>query len=172
MQPGDPLKKLILTFSTWQNALDNYSLYQLHKKPDEQSWSIGQVYMHLIEQTINHYIPKINDCISSNDHTGEIKSEEGKEIFRLNSFPSIRLKSPAEDPEQPESIEEIRQGLNQIRKQLTDLTSGIADSKFSGKAKHPGFGYLNVNEWILLIDMHFRHHLHQKSRLDAYLSST
>ena len=171
MQPEDILNRFLLTFYTWHKSLDNYSLYQLHKSPDGQSWSIGQVYMHLIEQTINHYIPQINDCISSNDHSGEIKSEEGKEIFRLNSFPAIRLKSPAEDPKQPESIEEIRQGLNQIRKQLTHITSRIEYSKFSGKVKHPGFGYLNANEWFLLIDMHFRHHLHQKSRLDAYLGS-
>jgi hypothetical protein len=38
------------------------------------------------------------------------------------------------------------------------------------KTAHPAFGFLNAREWFHLIEMHFRHHLRQKKRLDRFLA--
>lgn len=74
-------------------------------------------------------------------------------------------------PKQPRDIEEIMQGFSEIRKQLLDISPRIASSPFNGKTKHPGFGYLNAAEWVQVIDMHFRHHLRQKRRLEEFLNA-
>ncbi|MCP2034212.1 hypothetical protein L1279_001195 [Planomicrobium sp. HSC-17F08] len=37
------------------------------------------------------------------------------------------------------------------------------------KVKHGGFGWLNAEEWLELVNMHSRHHLRQKEELERYL---
>jgi hypothetical protein len=36
----------------------------------------------------------------------------------------------------------------------------------SWKNKHPGLDYFNANEWLQFAEMHLRHHLRQKKRID------
>src|SRR5882724_500905 len=157
MQPDDIFKKFILTFDIWLKSLNHYSTYQLQKKPDNQSWSIGQVYMHLIDQTINFNIPQIEICISNNDNAEKVKSVEGEEVFRQNSLPPIRLKSPAQAPPQPENVEEVLEGFYKVRESLSVLTRKISITKFKGKTMHPGFHYLNAGKWLQFFGIHFRH---------------
>jgi hypothetical protein len=45
----------------------------------------------------------------------------------------------------------------------------ITESPFGGKTKHPGLGYFSAHEWLQFADMHFRHHLRQKKRIDDFL---
>jgi hypothetical protein len=46
----------------------------------------------------------------------------------------------------------------------------ISASSVQGKAMHPGLHYLSAREWLQFSEMHFRHHLRQKERLDAFLA--
>jgi hypothetical protein len=39
----------------------------------------------------------------------------------------------------------------------------------TGKTAHPAFGFLDAFEWFQLIEIHFRHHLRLKNRLDKFL---
>ena len=41
--------------------------------------------------------------------------------------------------------------------------------KYKGKTKHPGLGYFSAEEWLQFAEMHFRHHLRQKKRIDEFL---
>jgi hypothetical protein len=41
----------------------------------------------------------------------------------------------------------------------------------TGKSRHPGLGYFNAGEWLRFIEMHMRHHLRQKERIDAFLKT-
>ncbi|RAP28452.1 hypothetical protein C2W64_04886 [Brevibacillus laterosporus] len=41
------------------------------------------------------------------------------------------------------------------------LLAGNQQSDF--KMMHPGFGALNAQEWYVLVEMHYRHHLLQKN---------
>ncbi len=43
------------TIDIWIKELKQYDFIQLCAKPSPKSWSLGQVYMHLIEDT-NYYI--------------------------------------------------------------------------------------------------------------------
>ncbi|MEW5597133.1 DinB family protein, partial [Peribacillus frigoritolerans] len=45
----------------------------------------------------------------------------------------------------------------------------LSDIPASQKVQHRRMGYLNAEEYFQLIEMHFRHHLRQKERIDRVL---
>ena len=54
----------------WINAIQQYNFKQLCMQPDANNWSIGQVCMHLINDT-NWFIEQIKICVSNNDNADE-----------------------------------------------------------------------------------------------------
>jgi hypothetical protein len=44
-----------LIIDYWIDELDHYTFEQICRKPSPEGWSLGQLYMHLIENT-NYYI--------------------------------------------------------------------------------------------------------------------
>ena len=52
---------------------------------------------------------------------------------------------------------------------MNDKALVMNGTVFNGKAKHPGLNYLNASEWLQFADMHMRHHLRQKKRIDDFL---
>jgi hypothetical protein len=159
----------------WKSELDKYSDEQFSKKPSQESWSIGQVYEHLVIGTLNFHIKQIEQCLLSDANQKEKKTFPGKLMFFINSFPPVRIKvppSPTYTPQQPESKTTIEAGMRLLRKKLQDLSGEIDTVAHFGKTQHPALGYLNANEWYQLIVMHFRHHLRQKKRIDLFLKGS
>ena len=54
------------TLDIWIKALQGYDYDQLTAKPSPTSWSIGQVYMHLLDDTSYHLV-LILVCVTKND---------------------------------------------------------------------------------------------------------
>jgi hypothetical protein len=42
-------------------------------------------------------------------------------------------------------------------------------TKNIGKSEHPVFGFLNGFEWLQYSEMHMRHHLKQKQKIEGFL---
>ena len=59
--------------------------------------------------------------------------------------------------------------LEEIKKMAATYIQRIPDSDPALKTRHPFLGWLNTAEWIQLCNIHFRHHLRQKSRLQKHL---
>ncbi|ANF98581.1 hypothetical protein AR543_01655 [Paenibacillus bovis] len=99
------------------------------------------------------------------------KTESGESIFAEGSFPPVRIKVPGvPEPSQPKSREQLLNGLEQVRIRARELAPQAAAVPACYTEKHPRFGGLSAAEWMLLIEMHYRHHLHQKRRLDEFLN--
>ena len=153
--------------------LDDYSAADFQKKPAEDSWSVGQLYVHLVKATLHFHLKQIETCLSNSENAGKSKAMPGRISFLLGGFPPTKIKVPASDtytPKQPADKNEIKHGFNTIREALTLLVPKLKNASSSGKTPHPAMGHLNATEWFRLIEMHFRHHLRQKKRLDAFLS--
>ncbi|USG65588.1 DinB family protein [Brevibacillus ruminantium] len=100
------------------------------------------------------------------------KTEAGAGIFALGSFPPVRISvppSPQYTPPQPESKEQLSTGLRQVVTKMHELEPLLAEISPACREPHPRFGHLNATEWFILVEMHFRHHLRQKERLEALL---
>jgi hypothetical protein len=96
------------------------------------------------------------------------KTEAGEAISAQGSFPPMRIHvppSPQYTPQQPANKEQLVDGLNNVMKRMKEVEPSLDDISPSHKVEHPRFGALNAKEWFTLIEMHFRHHLHQMERL-------
>ena len=158
------------TIDTWIKELDGYKLTELRIKPSAGSWSLGQVYFHLIKNT-GYYIEQIRICTSANDHIPEEASPEAIAMFRNNDFPDAMIEGP--DTRivipQPQSKGELKNALSDLRNEMNHAALLIANSSYKGKTKHPGLGYFSANNWLQFAEMHLRHHLRQKRRIDDFL---
>tara|TARA_R110002033_G_scaffold170646_3_gene213663 strand:+ start:89 stop:619 length:531 start_codon:yes stop_codon:yes gene_type:complete len=166
------LKKFNKTLEFWNNELNKYDIDTLLEKPNSESWSMGQVYIHLINSTLNFHLQQVKTCLENKEHSEKKKNFKGIMTYNiLGSFPPIKINVPPTEfytPKQPENKEEIIKGLSKVKTEM-ELTLPTLETEKQGKTNHPGFSYLNGNEWYQLIEMHFRHHLRQKTRIDQFL---
>jgi hypothetical protein len=157
------------TIDYWIKELEQYTLIQLCTKPSSTSWSLGQMYRHLIDDA-NFYVEQIKICVVNNDHATKEPTAHGKAMLYNNDFPNeVIVGSPnnAFIP-QPESKEQLMNDLLNLKVEMNTVAAMISKSPFNGKTKHPGLGYFSAKEWLQFADMHFRHHLRQKKRIDDF----
>lgn len=172
---GEPKAEIIgvlnKTIDLWLLELKYYTLDQLRIKPSSTDWSMGQVYMHLVEAA-NYHIEQVKACLSSDQNKLENASPEANVMFLNDSFPDAIIKGPRSNDftPQPETKQQIIDGLVAIRNELDGpIALMFSTRRFSGKTKHPGLNYFDAKEWLQFSDMHFRHHLRQKKRIDEFL---
>ena len=159
------------TIDTWIKDLDRYSLYELSARSDPRGWSLGQVYMHLIEET-KYYMEQMDSCLRYNENALEQMDDRGKVMFANNSFPDRRIKGDpfiSEKVPQPQSKSQLQKDMLQLKHEMNEIGSKVISSETVGKTAHPGHGYFSAGEWLQYAEMHMRHHLKQKGRLEEEL---
>ncbi|HMG68427.1 MAG TPA: DinB family protein [Chitinophagaceae bacterium] len=164
------MEEFKLTIDFWISELKKYDLDQLCTRPSAESWSLGQLYIHLINDT-TFFIEQVKTCVSTNDNESENALPFAKKIFLENEFPNeviIGAPSNALIP-QPENKEQLIEGLVNLKKEIIKAENLISRSKFKGKTKHPGLDYFSAMEWLRFGELHFHHHLRQKKRIDMFL---
>jgi len=159
------------TIDEWTNALQGYTWEDLTAKQSLTTWSLGQLYNHLISET-TYYIRRIDVCISSNRNANKEMTDEGKAMFHNNSFPDERLTGPPSNARVPQPTDKLVliTKFTRLKQTMNERAELMEKTSFHGKSKHPGLNYLNAAEWLQFADMHMRHHLKQKKRLEDYLS--
>jgi len=174
MHPENETAKLIRDFNNtidiWISELERYNFEQLLAKPFLNGWSLGQVYMHIIHNT-QHYIEQIRICVTGNSNFNEKASTAAQKMFRDNEFPNAMLEGPPSnaDTPQPAAREQLIASLLEVKDEMNKAALQIAATSFKGKTKHPGLLYFTANEWLQFGEMHLRHHLRQKKRIDEAL---
>jgi DinB superfamily len=158
------------TIIQWRKELENYRLDQLCAKPSPTAWSLGQLYRHLIEDTY-FYLEQATIAASTEEHRFEEASAKAKGMFLENGFPDEQIEGAPDNAfiPQPESKQQLMNDLMDLKDAIRNVGLMISASPIKGKSKHPGLGYFSAQEWIQFADMHFRHHLRQKKRIDAFL---
>lgn len=161
------------TIEVWINELDRINFIQLCTKPSPTSWSLGQVYVHLIEST-NYYLEQVTICLASDDYAREAMTADANEMFYSNEFPDVVIEGPVSNEAtlQPESKVELKRCLMNLKEDINTVALLISTSQFNGKTKHPGLNYFSADEWLRFAEMHFRHHLRQKKRIEKFLEIT
>lgn len=160
------------TINTWITSLSNLDLNALTTKSSAASWSMGQLYQHLINDT-NFYIEQVKACLTSNENSDEEAAPFAKQLFQNNAFPDMQIEGAASNAliPQPASKEKLLAELGMIKLELNHLLIKVRQSEYNGKTQHPGLGYFNAEEWLQFTDIHFRHHLKQKNKIEAFLQA-
>ncbi|MCG7858671.1 DinB family protein [Flavihumibacter sediminis] len=159
------------TIDIWISELNRFDLAQLLLKPDSGSWSLGQLYNHIIDDT-GWFIGQIESSFSDEVNVNIEMSEAAKTLFANGSFPDQRIQGnlvSAEKVTQPNSIEEIRTGMEQLKLAANEIWIRMQSAQHFGKSEHPGLGFFNCYEWLEYSEMHMRHHLKQKRRIESFI---
>ncbi|GAC1395127.1 MAG: hypothetical protein NVSMB63_15020 [Sediminibacterium sp.] len=124
------------TIDIWIKELEQYHFTQLCAKHSPNNWSLGQVYIHLIEDT-NYYIEQIKICLSTNDHAIEEASPAAKTMFLNNDFPDEIIEGAPANPHipQPDNKEQLVNCLMNLKHAIHDVGILISKSSFKGKRK-------------------------------------
>ncbi len=161
------------TIDSWSAALGKYSMDDLLVKPGENDWSIGQVYMHLLNETA-FYIEQMEGCFRDNQYSAGLMKDAGKVMLANNEFPDEKIKGDPEVIEkikQPVSKQELVTDMKSLKLRMNEVWEKIITDEPGGKTMHPGLGYFTAKQWAQFAEMHLRHHFRQKQRIDEYLYS-
>ncbi len=156
------------TFTIWITALQDYDFDTLLAKPDSENWSLGQVFMHLINET-NFYIEQIDYCLFHRENFSEQMVENAARIFANNEFPDERIRNTEQSSQtipNPKSKSDLFEQMLHIKNSLNLQWNTINNNISTGKTQHPGLGYFNAQEWFHFAELHLRHHLRQKQRIE------
>lgn len=155
----------------YKSDLQNYSLEQLRYSSAEGVWSISQMYDHVIV-VAHEYLGNVELCAASKEEQELGKTELGEQVAEIGGFPPIKIKLPDElntPPSNSGSQESLGDRLDEVIQRIRYWESRVDTINPYYKVKHGGFGWLNAQEWLALVEMHFRHHLRQKSELEQKL---
>ncbi|WP_299456953.1 DinB family protein [uncultured Microscilla sp.] len=166
-------KKLNELFSYYIQELDRYTDEQFVYKETESTWSLAQMYQHIYTAS-TFFVYNINNCLKHKKGSLEgKKTQMGEMLYKHGGFPKQKIKQPKEwtsGAPEAKSRNECKQQWTTLLKQLQGLAAAIADDSDHYKVKHVIFGMLNSLEWYQQIEMHTRHHLHQKKELEAFVN--
>jgi hypothetical protein len=167
------LRDFEATAAIWKEWLGKYGEDEFVREPEGGGWSIGQVYFHLVNGTRQYQLRQVALCLEGKwTVVPGGKKFPGKVIFALGSFLPVRVTVPPSEtytPKQPAGIASMKAGLDGLCQAMRETAPRIAAAAPDMKAAHPILGFLNAAEWYQLIEMHFRHHLRQKRRIDRLL---
>ena len=155
----------------WISELNKFSHDQLLLKPDTNSWSMGQLYMHILNDT-NWYINQMNLSIEDTQNCHREMNEEGKALFERSSFEDKKI---AGDPilsaqiKQPQSIDSLIKDYTILKDEMNLVWKKMYEASSHGKSEHPGLGYFTGHQWLRFAEMHMRHHLKQKDNIENFL---
>jgi len=166
-------KKLLPLAKYWLKELDFYGTNQFKRKVTDKSWTIGQIYDHLLIYSQEVHLKAIQECLYQKDADAKQgKSFKGITQFLVGSYLPFKYKSnPYKEPGQPLSTEKVKDDFYRFLKLVYKVAKEIDYKKPTSKVKHPTLGYLTAEEWFQLMEMHFRHHLKQKKKLDVEVRS-
>ncbi|MCU6711905.1 DinB family protein [Paenibacillus sp. J5C_2022] len=174
----ESLRKFEETANRYLLELNGFELEQLRLQPSENEWSLGQMYLHLINSALYMQLRNIDNCLTQEeDSAGSLpeKTKEGQAIMERGQFPPIRIQvppSPQYTPGQPESKEQLIEGLHTVIARMKEIMPKLEQAPVRNSMPHPRFGALNAQEWFLLIEMHYRHHLMQMDRLKQFIAGS
>ena len=156
----------------WIDAFNKYDFDKIIMQPSEQSWSLGQVGIHLWMASKGFFFKNAEKCLNKEGtETGKSKKFSAHIIFTLKMLPPVRYEMPQQvsvQPKQPESKEQLIAKLEEVKKLASSYIQRIPDSDPELKTRHPFLGWLNTAEWIELCSIHFNHHKAQKKRIEKH----
>jgi DinB superfamily len=158
------------TIQQWIDQLDGYTPEQLCKPPAPGSWSLGQVYIHVINAT-GWFAGQMKAAVESRENGEKDMHPDARAMFVRNGFPDKLIEGPDTGTfiPQPENKESLTRQLTAIKEQVGDLFREYDPAMANGKTRHPGLLYFSPLEWLQFSEMHMRHHFKQKLRIDKVL---
>ena len=147
-------------------------------KPTEKSWSISEVYDHVMRVARSYQIPNLKESITESAKRKKSKNKYGIAIFNLGYRKNVHIKMEefpkplveAFTPSKRVKNDLINDFLSFI-KEVNELQDIIEKSGKEHKQYHFMFGDINTREWFSLIELHIWLHDKQKAKIKRYIET-
>ncbi|MCS6796009.1 MAG: DinB family protein [Raineya sp.] len=167
-------EKIQMHLQVYSNSLTAYSDEAFIFKADENTWSLGQMYEHLLIST-EFFMAQVRGCLKEEKGGWEgEKTPVGEQIFAFGSFPPIEIKVPEKYQTAGEPVAKAKsfyqERFAELIQDLPSLQKEIEANPTNYKRKHAIFGMITASEWFWCIEAHLRHHFRQKEKLEKFAS--
>ena len=147
-------------------------------KPTEKSWSISEVYDHVMRVARSYQIPNLKESITESAKRKKSKNKYGIAIFNLGYRKNVHIKMEefpkplveAFTPSKRVKNDLINDFLSFI-KEVNELQDILEKSGKENKQYHFMFGDINTKEWFSLIELHIWLHDKQKAKIKRYIET-
>jgi hypothetical protein len=99
--PGTAIVPFDDIINFWINSLGSYRVDALFACPAPGNWSIGQLYLHLINDT-RFFIEQVNACLSHNDNLEAQPIPAAKIMLDNNEFPDLLIEGHPDNAKIPQ----------------------------------------------------------------------
>lgn len=146
-------------------SVASLSQKQIDWRPNNESWSIGEVLDHLV--LVETGISKLLHVKAREAQSGDTSPTEGSALASLDRFPvgnrRRRMSAPAiVTPRCGKQKDELTANLSSSRAKLMNSIALLANHDLHQlRHTHPTLGELDLYQWILFIGKHERRHLQQ-----------
>jgi len=173
--------KLLAKFNSkgkeWLNDLEKINDESIFVNPAQGSWSLAEVYDHVMRVARNYQIPNLKKSITTAAKRKKRKNLTGFAIFNLGVRKDVYMqmeKFPqplveAFTPEKRTKIDLLKDFKSFIN-EVNDLDEILKKSSKENKQYHPLFGDINTKEWFALIELHIWQHDKQKKKILNFLA--
>lgn len=157
--------------ANWLEMLQDYSEEDLQKKPAKDSWSLALLFDHIIKVAYSYQLLNANSTYKGVEKKGT-KNFFGLAVISLNILPKMKIKMESFPLELVQKFTpEVKnkamllKDFSKFIKEVNNTFDKLSDYNPKVKQKHPMFGYLNVLEWLSLLEIHMKHHEKQREKI-------
>ncbi len=163
---------------SWLDDLKKMDEELIHIKPSEKSWSLSEVYDHVMKVARSYQIPNLKQSLTSSAIRKKRKNKYGVAVFNLGVRKNIHMKME----EFPAPLVEAFTPIKRVKKELVEdffsfieevnaLEKILENSSNQNKQYHPMFGDITTKEWFALIELHIWQHDKQREKIKSYLEN-
>lgn len=173
-------KKIVNRFNKkaneWLVDLKQLDAETIQIKPNDKTWSLAEVYDHVMRVARSYQIPNLKKSITESAKRKKRKNKYGIAIFNLGFRKNITMKmeefpKPIAEAFTPikRDKKELVEDFSSFIKEVNDLQEILENSSKKDKHYHPMFGDINTKEWFALIELHIWQHDKQREKIKRYL---
>lgn len=156
----------------WLDDLSSISEEKLNIRPAENSWSMAEVYDHVMRVSRRYQIPNLESSMTAGATRKKKKNFTGIAVFNLGVRKNVKMRME----EWPKKIVEDFTPTQRSKADLLDdfrifieevnaLKVTLDKSSNQHKQYHPFFGDITTKEWFALIELHLWQHDKQKEKI-------
>lgn len=173
MKKSKLLNKFNIRARQWLTDLQNYSDAQIAASPTPDSWSLAELYDHIMRVARTYQMPNFHKSMGPDAKLKKKKNLVGLAVFnfgirkqvkiRMEDFPAVLVENFTP---QKRSKEDLIADFEEFIQEVNELHDPLTGSKSAQRHYHPMFGNISTKEWFSLIEIHMSHHEVQRKRIE------
>ncbi|MCO4293091.1 DinB family protein [Solitalea sp. MAHUQ-68] len=167
------LNDLQLALEEYLSRLDHYSDQVFMLQPEVDSWSMAQVYSHVLGTCLMQH-KALEICMQGQGLTDTPGlNEMGEKLFALGHFPPGKYQAPEIVKSRVQNIhkEDAKALAAKLLSRIKAIQSAeVLTADENQRLEHPRLGFLNATQWIHFMLIHSNHHLQQLDRIERKFS--